>query len=275
MGVIMIRWILLLVFATSFSKSYAREPLVFGVVPQQTPKILAERWQPFIDYMNRETGLTIKFETAKDIPTFESRLADGAYDIAYMNPFHFVVFNEKGGYRALARENDKQLEGIIAVPTASGITSVEQLQGMEMAFPAPAAFAATIIPLSYLQQQGVSVIPRYVHSHDSVYLNLARGFFVAGGGIVRTLKAAPKDVESALTVLWKSNGYTPHAFAAHSNVADSDVATILKSLDLLSNDIKNKEVLSNLGFNKIIPAVDSDWDDVRALGITSLSRPHL
>jgi len=271
----MIRWVLVLVFTMSFSKSYANEPLVFGVVPQQTPKMLAERWQPFIDYMSRETGLTIKFETAKDIPTFESRLADGAYDIAYMNPFHFVVFNEKGCYRALAREKDKQLEGIIAVSAASGITSVEQLQGMEMAFPAPAAFAATIIPLSYLQQQGVSVIPRYVHSHDSVYLNLARGFFVAGGGIVRTLNAAPKEVESALTVLWKSNGYTPHAFAAHSNVADSDVAAILNSLDLLSNDIKNKEVLSNLGFDKIIPAVDSDWDDVRALGITSLSRPHL
>lgn len=271
----MSRWVLLLVFAMSFSKSYASETLVFGVVPQQTPKMLAERWQPFIDYINRETGLTIKFETAKDIPTFESRLADGAYDIAYMNPFHFVVFNEKGSYRALAREKDKQLEGIIAVSAASGITSVEQLQGMEIAFPAPAAFAATIIPLSYLQQQGISVIPRYVHSHDSVYLNLARGFFVAGGGIVRTLNAAPKEVESALTVLWKSNGYTPHAFAAHSNVADSDVAAILKSLHLLSNDIKNKEVLSNLGFDKIIPAVDSDWDDVRALGITSLSRPHL
>jgi phosphonate transport system substrate-binding protein len=275
MGVNMVRWILLLVLLSFFSASYARETLVFGVVPQQAPKTLAERWQPLIDYMNRETGLNIKFETAKDIPTFESRLADGKYDIAYMNPFHFVVFNEKAHYRAFAREKEKRIEGIIVVPTASGITSVEQLQGIEMAFPAPAAFAATIIPLSYLQHQGISVIPRYVHSHDSVYLNLAKGFFVAGGGIVRTLDTTPESVASALTVLWKSDGYTPHAFAAHTNVADSDIAAILKSLDLLSNDIKNKEVLSNLGFDKIIPAVDSDWDDVRALGITSLSRPHL
>lgn len=270
----MVRWILLFVLAMFFSVSYARETLVLGVVPQQAPKTLAERWQPLIDYMNSETGLNIKFETAKDIPTFESRLAEGAYDIAYMNPFHFVVFNENRGYRAFAREKDKRLEGIIAVPITSGITSIEQLQGMEMAFPAPAAFAATIIPLSYLKQQGISVIPRYVHSHDSVYLNLARGFFMAGGGIVRTLNAAPQSVASSLTVLWKSDGYTPHAFAAHTRVADSDVAAILKSLEVLSNDIKNKEVLGNLGFDKIIPAVDSDWDDVRALGITSLSRPH-
>jgi len=271
----MVRWILFLVLLTPLAWSYAAETLVFGVVPQQAPKTLAERWQPFIDYISRETGLSIKFETAKDIPTFESRLAKGAYDIAYMNPFHFVVFNEQGHYHAIAREKEKTLAGIIAVPAASGITSVEQLQGMEVAFPAPAAFAATIIPLSYMQQQGVSVIPRYVHSHDSVYLNLARGFFMAGGGILRTLNAAPKDVASALTILWKSEGYTPHAFAVHSNVADSDVAAILKSLDGVSNDTEYKEVLSNLGFNKLIPAVDSDWDDVRALGITSLSRPHL
>ena len=55
---------------------------------------MAETWQPLIDYVSNYTGFEIDFKTAKDIPTFEANLADGKYDIAYVNPYHFVVFNE-------------------------------------------------------------------------------------------------------------------------------------------------------------------------------------
>ena len=61
------------------------KPLTFAVVPQQSAKKMAETWQPLIDYVSNYTGFEIDFKTAKDIPTFEANLADGKYDIAYMN----------------------------------------------------------------------------------------------------------------------------------------------------------------------------------------------
>ncbi|MHC6648293.1 phosphate/phosphite/phosphonate ABC transporter substrate-binding protein [Alteromonas sp. HB246098] len=249
--------------------------LTFAVVPQQSAKTLAERWQPLIDYMSNYTGLAIEFKTAKDIPTFEANLTAGLYDIAYMNPYHFVVFNESAGYRSLARQRDKKIRGLIVVHQDSTVQSIEDLSGAEIAFPAPAAFAATIITSAHLRNNNVAFIPRYVNSHDSVYLSVQRDFFKAGGGILRTLNISPEAVKSDLRVLWKSKGYTPHAIATHPKMASADRQAILNALIALSNDSSKSSILRKIGLSEFVESNDSDWNDVRELGIASLSRPHL
>ena len=249
--------------------------LTFAVVPQQSAKTLAERWQPLIDYVSNYTGLAIEFKTTKDIPTFEANLTAGLYDIAYMNPYHFVVFNESAGYRSLARQRDKKIRGLIVVHQDSTIQSIEDLNGAEIAFPAPAAFAATIITSAHLRKHDVAFIPRYVNSHDSVYLSVQRGFFQAGGGILRTLNISPEAVKSDLRVLWESKGYTPHAIATHPKMALADRQAILNALIALSNDSSKSSILRKIGLSEFVESNDSDWNDVRELGIASLSRPHL
>ncbi|AMJ88958.1 phosphate/phosphite/phosphonate ABC transporter substrate-binding protein [Alteromonas sp. Mac1] len=260
---------------TLFATYGACNTLTLGIVPQQSAKKLAETWQPLINYISEHANIDVVFKTAKDIPTFEQRLAEGEYDIAYMNPYHFVVFHDSVGYRALARQIDKRIKGIIVVDANSDIVSLDDLNGKEIAFPSPAAFAATIIPSAYLKQQGILFTPRYVHSHDSVYLNVQRGFFNAGGGIIRTFNGVDDNTRSALRILWESDGYTPHAIATHPRVTDTQRDALLTALLTLSEDEDNKQLLKNVGFKGFISSVGEDWDDVRALGITSLARPQL
>ena len=121
----------------------AENRLSFGVVPQQSASKLARLWTPFLLYLNEKTGYAIQFKTAKDIPTFEKRLAAGEYDFAYMNPYHYVVFHRAPGYRALAKEKYRKLKGVIIVRKDSNYRHLTQLKGQTLAFPAPAAFAAT------------------------------------------------------------------------------------------------------------------------------------
>ena len=262
-------------FSIAFPTLSIAEPLTFAVVPQQSPKKMAEKWQPLIYYIAQYTGLEIEFRTAKDIPTFEENLVNGEYDIAYMNPYHYTVFSANPGYQALARESDKSIRGLIVVNKSSGITSIEQLNGMEMAFPAPAAFAATIITTAHLKANSVTITPRYVNSHDSVYFAVHKDFFNAGGGIYRTLKSIPSDVRENLHILWESKGFTPHAIATHPAMADVKRQAILKALLAITNDSGESYILDELNFNGFVASDDSDWDDVRALGIASLSRPHM
>ena len=78
-------------FALALFASFgACNTLTLGIVPQQSAKKLAETWQPLINYISEHADIDVVFKTAKDIPTFEQRLAEGEYDIAYMNPFHFL-----------------------------------------------------------------------------------------------------------------------------------------------------------------------------------------
>ena len=65
--------------------------LSIGIVPQQNATKLARLWTPICNYLSQQTGHRFVFKTAKDIPTFEKRLAAGEYDIAYMNPYQISI----------------------------------------------------------------------------------------------------------------------------------------------------------------------------------------
>lgn len=257
--------LLSLMLLTSFTLP-AKE-LVFGIVPQQSAARLAEMWTPMINYISQQTGHQIRFATAKDIPTFERRVLAGEYDIVYMNPYHYTVFSQKPGYDAIAKQKNKQIKGLLVVPKSSAITELSQLQQARIAFPSPAAFAASVLPRAELRRQGVDFEPVYVSSHDSVYLNVSRGFFPAGGGIKRTFNAVDSAVSDNLRILWQTKGYTPHALAIHPK-HHALKPVLNQALMALNKSDAAQSIYQSVGFKHGWElAQDSDWDDVRQLDI--------
>lgn len=239
-------------------------------MPQQAAAELARLWVPLLERIQERSGVQLSFETAKDIPTFEKRLAAGEYELAYMNPYHYVVFHNSPGYQAFAREKDARIQGLIVVKKDSPLATLEDLAGKTVAFPAPAAFAATILPLSHLKERGVSVTPSFTSSHDSVYLGVARGFFPAGGGIARTFENAKPEVRDQLRILWTTPQYTPHALAAHPRVPRQTLARVQEAVLTLDADPKGQELLKRLNVKGFEAGRDADWNDIRKLGIRVL-----
>jgi phosphonate transport system substrate-binding protein len=266
--------ILLLIAIMLISSSFIvnAQEYTFGIVPQQSSKKLARLWGPVLKKLSEDTGLTIKFATAKDIPTFEKRLAAGEYDFSYMNPYHFTIFNRAPGYAALARQRNKKNKGIIVVKKDSELRELEDLKGMTLAFPSPAAFAATLLSQAELNRKGIEFTPKYVSSHDSVYLSVARGLLPAGGGIVRTFKNIDPAIREQLRIFWTSDGFTSHAFAAHPNVSVDNRELVADALAKLESTDTGLDLLKSLNFKGMQSAEDKDWDDVRNLQITALEK---
>ncbi len=244
--------------------------LHFGIVPQQSVTVLASLWTPLLAYLSERTGYDLQFATAKDIPTFEARLAAGEYDLAYMNPYHYSVFHRQPGYQVFAKEKDRKLQGVVVVRKDSPVQAIAELAGKTLAFPAPAAFAATVLPLAQFQEAGISVTPRYVASHDSVYLAVAKGLYPAGGGVQRTLGNTDPAVRDNLRVLWSTRPYTPHAFAAHPRIESGVVASLLAVMVAATEDPAGRERLAALDIKGLSGAVDSEYDEVRNLPIDVL-----
>jgi phosphonate transport system substrate-binding protein len=247
------------------------QKITFGLVPQQSASKLARVWGPVIAYLESKSGLEIAFRTAPDIPEFERRLAAGEYDIAYMNPYHYTVFSRLSGYRAFAKAKEKSIKGILVVHKDSPLKSPLELNGATIAFPAPAAFAASVLIRAYLTREDVDFTPKYVSSHDSVYRTVAKGLYPAGGGVMRTLNSVEPDVRAQLRILWTTKGYTPHAFAAHSRVPADAVERLTQAMLAMDGNAEGQTLLGSLSVRGFEAATDSDWDDVRALGIDLLS----
>ena len=247
------------------SPAHANEnkPLFFGIVPQQSATRMAEIWLPVINEMKAKTGLDIRFTTTKDIPTFEACLARGAYSLAYMNPYHYTTFHDLAGYQAFARQKDRNLKGILVARKDSGLASLKDLDGKQVAFPSPAAFGASVLPQAEAKREGLEIDPIYVKSHDSVYRAVALGLFPAGGGVERTFNSFPEEVRASLTIIYTTGAYTPHAFAAHKDLPPETVAALQSAMLAITDPA----LLSPLGMKGFEAGGNADWDDVRALNL--------
>lgn len=260
---------LFLLAMLAFSHSASAEPseITIGVVPQQAATALARAWIPALAEISQRAGVRVVFRTAPDIPTFEERMKQGEYDIAYMNPYHYTVFSKQPGYRAFAREKDRKLVGIIVVAKDSPAKSLADLTGQTIIFPAPAAFAASILPRAEFTRQNININAKYVSSHDSVYQNVAQGNFAAGGGIKRTLEAVDPAIAGKLRILATTPAYVPHAFAAHPRLPAGTLEKVRQAMLSLSNDETGRALLEPLSFKGIEAGQDKDWDEIRKLGI--------
>ena len=238
-------------------------PLSFGVVPQQAASQLAQAWAPLLRQISQDSGLALRFRTTPDIPSFESCLAKGVFDIAYMNPYHYSVFHETAGYVAFARARNEELEGLLVVKRDSPIQSLEQLAGSRIAFPAPAALGASVLPRAELGKLGVAFEPAYVNSHDSVYLNVLAGLFPAGGGIQRTYDNLSDGQKQGLRIIYRTKRYKAHPFAAHSRLPPA--VTALLGRAMLTLNTADNATLKPLGFDGFVAAADADYDDIRDL----------
>lgn len=268
----------LLVSCLSWAHAGMEAPptLTFGVVPQQPAGELAKIWIPILNFLGEKSGFTLRFATAKDIPTFEQRLAAGEYDFAYMNPYHYTVFHQAPGYRVLAREKDKKLKGLVVVRKNSPYTDIAGLRDALVAFPGPAAFAATILPQAEFAKKDIRVVAKYVSSHDSVYLAVARGLYSAGGGIPRTFENLAPEVRGQLRILWSTPGYTPHAIAAHPRIPDETAARLQATLVEMADTRQGADLLQAAGFQGLTAARDAEYDDIRRLELKQLDSfaPH-
>ncbi len=249
--------------------SYAANPdptvLTFGIVPQQSASRLAKIWGPLIAELGAEAGVSFRFQTTKDIPTFEACLAAGAYDIAYMNPMHYAIFSREADYRAIARQSKKRLKGVIVARADSGIEDLQDLVGAQVAFPSPGAFGASILPRSTLTGQGVEFEPNYVKSHDSVYRAVAAGLFPAGGGVTRTFNSVDPEIRASLKIIYETEGFTPHAIAVHPHI-DGELSSRIQAA-LMRLAASHPELVKNIGMNGFELGADEDWADVRGLSM--------
>ena len=252
------------------TNSNTQKVFTFGVVPQQSAMVLAKKWMPILKHLEEQTGFKFIFKTTKSIPEFEKNVLNQEYDFAYMNPYHYTVFHKRAGYIAILKQGNKSIKGIMLALKDSKVNSLNDLQGQTIAFPAPAAFAATVIPQTIMNSMNIEYESKYVSSHESVYKNVAYGNFIAGGGIERTFQATAPEIKEKLKVIWKSKGYTPHAFAYSPFVSEQEAMVVQNAFLELNTNESGLKLLSPLKFKSIEKATNDDWNDVRELDIKLL-----
>ncbi len=141
----------------------------FSVVPRVSPTQLHKEWQPIMERISLETGISLQLKISPSIPKFESEFIKGEPDFAYMNPYHAVIAKQAQGYIPLFRDN-KLLTGILLVRKDSPYKSIQDLNGKTIGFPAPNAFGASLYLRALLTETfKIQFETRYLTTHSGCF----------------------------------------------------------------------------------------------------------
>jgi len=237
-----------------------------GVVPQFDARRIQETWEPLLGEVKRRTGIEVRLLLVGSIPDFERRLLAGEFDIAYMNPYHFVVANRRVGYAAALNDGSKQLKGIIVVRKDSPITEVRELDGKKVAMPAPNALGAALLPRAeFARKFKIAPVIKYVRTHTSVYRNVALGIFDAGGGVAGTLAAEIPEIRDRLRVLYRTVGVPPHPIAFHPRVPAKDARAVTRALVDIAKTDSGKQQIAKIPIGSLHATSTADYEALKSL----------
>lgn len=230
-----------------------------SVVPQMSAADIDRDWQPVLRRLGERIGARLTLKVTASIPRFEQTLWSGEPDLAYMNPYHQVLAHRAHRYEPVVRD-EQALTGILVVRADDPIRSVRELDGKDVAFPAPNAFGASLWMRALLaEREGIAIRPRYVRTHSNTYRQVLVGHAAAGGGVNNTLARERPEVREALRVLLETPGVAPHPLAAHPRVPAPVRAAIVAALQAMALDPADAPLLEAINMARPV-AADYDRD---------------
>jgi len=233
--------------APAWAQSGADRPLYsVAVVPQFPAAELHRDWAGLLERVGHDAGVTLVLKVAPGIPRFETELLAGAPDFAFMNPYHAVMAMRAQGYLPLLR-GSKPLTGILVVRRDDAIKSVRDLDGRQIAFPAPNAFGASLWMRALLaEREHIRISPLYVQTHSNVYRQVIHGLVAAGGGVNNTLAQERDEVRADLRVLMETPAVAPHPLAAHPRVPARVQQAVAEAFMRLAADPAGQALLAGV-----------------------------
>ena len=244
----------------------AETVLTMGIVPQFDARILHDIWTPILEDVGKQVGVKFRIVGAPNIPAFEKALYAGTYDVAYMNPYHYVVAHRDQGYQAIVRDGARDLFGVLVVAKDGPIKTLQDLQGKTIAFPAPNALGASLLMRAELvTEHHLRFKAAYVGDHTSAYLNAALGLSAAAGGVMATLQRTTPALRARLHILYETKHVPPHPIAVSPRVPAALRSRLQQAFLTFAATPQGRKLFAQVPMKQPIATDDAAYDSVRAL----------
>lgn len=242
----------------------------FGVLPLQSPTMLARMFLPLAGALAKSLHRTVQFVTAPSFSSFMRRVQRREYNIIYLNPLLYTRAR-RSGYRVIVKVAGEPFTGILVVRDSSMIRRLDPAtlpRGMRIGFPDPNAYAATVMTRQYMRSLGIPVgrnfKVRYFGSQDSALMAVYYGLVDMAGSWYPSLRSMPKTVQRDLRVVAQTPPQPQMPIAVRSDMPARDVRKITLLLTQLTRSRSGRAVLQHLGFSQgFVAASNREYDEVK------------
>lgn len=220
----------------------ANQTYSFGPVTQRSPVLMAQYWNPILDYVSRHAGVTLVLKVAATGNQSSDATVRGDYDFVYSN-HQFKPSAAEQGYTVILRPRAPDISAQIVTLEESPIKTLKDLQRQTVGFANSQAFAGYTVPMDQLLRQGVEVKAVFGGSQEGIMAQLMAGEVIAAGvnGAVMRDYAARYDLP--YRVLWQSVPYPDLAISVHPRVPRTVSDAVRKAFAGMTLDPEGKRIL--------------------------------
>lgn len=245
--------------------------LHLAVHPLHNPKRLLAAYGPLAELLQARLGEPVDIEASKGYAAYEDKIRDRGPALLLPNPWQ-TLLAQRHGYRVIATAGDPDdFRGLLIARRDGPVRVPDDLRGREVAYPAPTAVAATLLPQWDLSRTGLvigrDVKSRYVGSQESALLNVWTGDTAAAGTWPQPWRAFQQthpEKAAALHVLWRTGTLPGNAVMVRDDLPAAQVERLRRTLLALHEDADGRRALAAAGTARFNPADDATYAPVRA-----------
>jgi len=254
----------LMVLFAEQSPAATAPPLIFGLLPSESPVAKFKRYAPLREYLSERLGREVVMETARDFPEFIRRTAQRRYDFLETAP-HFVLPALDSAKYEVRTTLLIPLSAQLVVHTTSPIQTLAELVGKTVATPPPEA-VITRAGKYFLARHGMSEQrgPTYVpyRTHNAAYQAVIGGQASAALISVNVLnKALGKGVP--LRVIAKTEGFPNMALLVALDLPDSLRDSLEAAFLSIQDTPHGRQILKHMAYPGYRKARPVEFEIVR------------
>ena len=261
----------LVLSVSAASTAYAAEEVyTFNVLNQRSVALTSQYWNPILMYVSKKSGVPLELKLAKTTKEANALAEQGQYHFLYTNHF-FTPERDRLGFRVIARPAGPGIRGQIVVPHDSPIKSIGELNGKEVAFASPDAFASYWVPMDALLKNRVNVKVNFTNNQEAGLAQLKVGTVAAAAVNDTVIQRYARREGFEYRLLWNSELYNDLCIMASSKVPPAKQQAVRDALVGMMSDPEGRKVIEagaellkikdNLGF---IASDNRDYDNYRA-----------
>jgi phosphonate transport system substrate-binding protein len=220
----------------SAASAAGAEVITFGFDLRNSPEEDARQYIPFLDYLERTTGLTFRLRFTPRDGQLAEELGTGVVDMAAVGAVSFLKAQNVHGAKPLVRglnmKGTTDYQSLIVVSPESEIRSIKDLRGRKLAFGSIDSTQGHIIPRIALHEAGISLAGLSGYEFTGSHLNCASAVIDGRADACGMQDTMGRSLaaEGKVRIIYTSRRFPSSGIAANKNLPPDVFSKVQKAL---------------------------------------------
>jgi phosphonate transport system substrate-binding protein len=240
-----------------------------ALLPDENAATVIKDNQGLKEYLEKRLDKKVELVVTTDYSSMIEAMRFGRLELAYFGPLSYLLARSKSEiepFAALVSHGSTTYTSVVIANTESGINTVEDVKGKDVAFGDPASTSSHLVPRALLLDHGLEAErdykPHFVGAHDAVAKAVENGNAQAGAlsrPIYNSLLERKLINTEKVKVIAETKPIPQYPWTMRSNLDEALKEKIRNAF----YDLKEAEILKKFKAQGFAPISDKDYDGLR------------